>query len=98
MTRSSRANLARLLSPVTVAVVGANEKLGMSNNAVLPMVEAGPAVHLVNPNRDELYGQKALPSLPADATRRAGSRARDCHRPPRVDHQSVDAGWDIGPK
>ena len=65
MTLSSRANLARLLSPVTVAVVGANEKLGMSNNAVLPMVEAGRAVHLVNPNRDELYGQKALPSLSA---------------------------------
>jgi acyl-CoA synthetase (NDP forming) len=56
-------SLARLLSPSTLAVVGANEKLGMSNNAVLPMLEAGRAVHLVNPNRDELYGQKALPSL-----------------------------------
>jgi acyl-CoA synthetase (NDP forming) len=55
--------LARLLSPSTVAVVGANEKLGMSNNAVLPMLEAGRKVHLVNPNRDELYGQRALASL-----------------------------------
>jgi len=44
-----RTDLARLLSPRTVAVVGANEKLGMSNNAVLPMLEAGRAVHLVNP-------------------------------------------------
>jgi len=58
-------NLARLLSPATLAVVGANEKLGMSNNAVLPMLEAGRTVHLVNPNRDVLYGQPALPSLSA---------------------------------
>ena len=61
----SIANLARLLSPRTVAVVGANEKLGMSNNAVVPMLEAGRAVHLVNPNRDVLYGRPALPSLTA---------------------------------
>src|SRR6202011_5530807 len=56
-------NLARLLSPATLAVVGANEKLGMSNNAVLPMLEAGRTVHLVNPNRDVLYGQPAWASL-----------------------------------
>jgi acyl-CoA synthetase (NDP forming) len=59
------ANLRRLLSPSTLAVVGANEKLGMSNNAVLPTLQAGRAIHLINPNRDELYGQKALPSLTA---------------------------------
>lgn len=59
------ANLARLLSPQSVAVVGANEKLGMSNNAVVPMLEAGRAVHLVNPNREVLYGRAALPSLTA---------------------------------
>ncbi len=58
-----RTNLSRLLSPTTVAVVGANEKLGMSNNAVLPMLEAGRAVSLVNPNRQSLYGQRAFPSL-----------------------------------
>jgi acyl-CoA synthetase (NDP forming) len=58
-----RANLVRLLSPATMAVVGANEKLGMSNNAVLPMLEAGRTVHLVNPTRQELYGQPALASL-----------------------------------
>jgi acyl-CoA synthetase (NDP forming) len=57
--------LARLLSPASLAVVGANEKLGMSNNAVVPMLQAGRTVHLVNPNRDELYGQRALPSLSA---------------------------------
>lgn len=61
----TRANLARLLSPSTVAVVGANEKLGMSNNAVLPMLEAGRDVLLVNPNRDTLYGQAAYASLAA---------------------------------
>ena len=37
----------------------------MSNNAVLPMLEAGRKVHLINPNRDELYGERALPSLTA---------------------------------
>ena len=58
-------NLARLLWPQTFAVVGANEKLGMSNNAVVPMLEAGRTVHLVNPNRDVLYGRPALPSLSA---------------------------------
>jgi acetate---CoA ligase (ADP-forming) len=60
-----RTNLARLLSPRTIAVVGANEKLGMSNNAVIPMLEAGHQVVLVNPSRDMLYGQAALPSLSA---------------------------------
>jgi acetate---CoA ligase (ADP-forming) len=60
-----RVNLARLLSPKTIAVVGANEKLGMSNNSVLPMLEAGRAVALVNPSRETLYGQHAFPSLTA---------------------------------
>jgi acyl-CoA synthetase (NDP forming) len=55
--------LARLLNPTTIAVVGANESLGMSNNAVLPMLEAGLDVRMVNPRRDELYGQKAYDSL-----------------------------------
>ena len=57
--------LRRLLSPTSLAVVGANETLGMSNNAILPMLEAGRTVHLVNPKRHELYGQDALPSLAA---------------------------------
>jgi acyl-CoA synthetase (NDP forming) len=58
-----QANLVRLLHPATLAVVGANEQLGMSNNAVLPMLEAGWSVHLINPKRDQLYGQRALPTL-----------------------------------
>lgn len=56
-------NLTRLLAPATVAVVGASEKLGMSNNAVLPMLEAGIDVMLVNPNRDTVYDRRAAPSL-----------------------------------
>ncbi|MGE0305915.1 MAG: CoA-binding protein, partial [Acidimicrobiia bacterium] len=59
----NRLNLARLLAPKSVAVVGASEKLGMSNNAVLPMLDAGIAVRLVNPNRDSVYGLPASPSL-----------------------------------
>src|SRR5690606_25251460 len=51
------------LSPRTVAVVGANEQLGMSNNAVRPMLEAGRQVALVNPRRDTLYGQPVFPDL-----------------------------------
>lgn len=58
-----RSNLARLLSPTTLAVVGANEQLGMSNNAVLPMLEAGRDVALVNPRRDVLYGRPVFPDL-----------------------------------
>jgi len=57
--------LSRLLWPSSIAVVGASEKLGMSNNAVLPMLEAGIEVHLVNPNSDTVYGQKTFPSLSA---------------------------------
>jgi acyl-CoA synthetase (NDP forming) len=62
---TTRTNLARLLSPATLAVVGANEQLGMSNNAVLPMLAAGREVALVNPRRDVLYGQPVFPDLTA---------------------------------
>jgi acyl-CoA synthetase (NDP forming) len=58
-------NLARLLAGRSVAVVGASEKLGMSNNAVLPMLAAGREVHLVNPNRDTVYDLPTAPSLTA---------------------------------
>ena len=57
--------LARLLSPGSIAVVGASETLAMSNNAVRPMLEASRTVHLVNPNRDTVYGQPTFPSLTA---------------------------------
>ena len=74
-------NLARLLSPESVAVVGASEKLGMSNNAVLPMLEAGLEVALVNPNRDTVYERPTVPSLsalsrPVDAVLSLVSAAR----------------------
>jgi acetate---CoA ligase (ADP-forming) len=54
-----------MLSPASVAVVGASEKLGMSNNAVLPMLDAGLDVALVNPNRDHVYDRPTAPSLSA---------------------------------
>ncbi len=60
-----RSNLARLVNPISIAVVGASENLGMSNNAVLPMLEAGREVHLVNPNRDKVYDRPTVPSLSA---------------------------------
>jgi acyl-CoA synthetase (NDP forming) len=44
-------------------VVGASEQLGMSNNAVLPMLEAGTDVLMVNPNRDTVYDRPAHASL-----------------------------------
>jgi acyl-CoA synthetase (NDP forming) len=58
-------NLARMLSPRTVAVVGASESLGMSNNAVLPMLDAGIEPRLINPNRETVYGRPTVPSLAA---------------------------------
>ena len=60
-----RSNLARMLEPASIAVVGASEKLGMSNNAVLPMLDRGRSVHLVNPNRDSVYDRPTAPSLSA---------------------------------
>jgi acyl-CoA synthetase (NDP forming) len=57
--------LARLLTPASVAVVGASENLGMSNNAVLPMLDAGIDVELVNPNRDHVYGRPTTATLTA---------------------------------
>jgi acetate---CoA ligase (ADP-forming) len=60
-----RSNLARMLSPATVAVVGASENLGMSNNAVLPMLDAGIEPKLVNPNRPSVYDRPTFPSLSA---------------------------------
>jgi acyl-CoA synthetase (NDP forming) len=64
--------LSRMLAPETVAVVGASESLGMSNNAVRPMLDrlasgapAPAAIHLVNPNRDSVYGRATVPNLSA---------------------------------
>ena len=73
--------LSRLLWPTSIAVVGASEKLGMSNNAVLPMLEAGREVFLVNPNSETVYGQATYKSLtdigqPVDAVLGLVSAAR----------------------
>ncbi len=62
---SEHDRLARLLAPTSIAVVGANESLAMSNNAVLPMLERGRSVHMVNPKRETVYGQTTAPSLRA---------------------------------
>ena len=61
--RDLRRNLTRMLSPKTVAVVGANDQSPMSNNVVLPMLEAGHDVVLVNPRRDEAYGRPVVVDL-----------------------------------
>jgi acyl-CoA synthetase (NDP forming) len=60
-----RSNLARLFAPISIAVVGASESLAMSNNAVLPMLEGGREVHLVNPNRASVYERATVPNLSA---------------------------------
>ena len=60
-----RPALARLLSPRSIAVVGASEKLGMSNNAVLPMLDAGLEPRFINPNRESVYDRPTVPSLSA---------------------------------
>ena len=60
---ATRKNLARLLAPTTVAVVGANDQLGMSNNAVRPMLAAGREVILVNPRRDTVYERSVFTDL-----------------------------------
>jgi acyl-CoA synthetase (NDP forming) len=54
-----------LLRPRSVAIVGASEKVGPGLNAWLALQEVGFAgpVHLVNPSRDELLGQRAYKSL-----------------------------------
>ncbi|HVV29587.1 MAG TPA: acetate--CoA ligase family protein [Mycobacteriales bacterium] len=60
-----RKNLERLLAPKTIAVFGANTALGMSNNAILPMLEAGIDVRMVNPRRDTVYDRPAADDLTA---------------------------------
>ncbi len=56
-------SLRRLLEPASVAVVGASESLAMSNNAVLPMLEAGIDVRMVNPKREQVYGRACVATL-----------------------------------
>jgi acyl-CoA synthetase (NDP forming) len=57
--------LARLLSPASVAVVGASEKRVMPKVAVPPLLASGIEVHLVNPTADTAFGRPTVPTLSA---------------------------------
>jgi acyl-CoA synthetase (NDP forming) len=59
--------LQKLLDPRSVAIVGASDKIGPGFNAWNALQHVGfqGRIHLVNPNRPELLGQKAHPSLEA---------------------------------
>src|SRR5579859_498698 len=59
------AHLLRLLSPRSVAVVGASERRSMSNVALGHLVDADVELHLVHPTATEAYGRPAVPSLTA---------------------------------
>jgi acyl-CoA synthetase (NDP forming) len=63
------ANLARLLNPRSIAIVGASERRLMSNVAMANLeaaVAAGTVdLHLVNPGAGEAYGRPTSPSLTA---------------------------------
>lgn len=55
----------RLLNPRSIAIVGASDKIGPGFNAWQALKHVGyeGRVYLVNPNKPELLGQKAYPSL-----------------------------------
>jgi acetate---CoA ligase (ADP-forming) len=57
--------LARLLSPASVAVVGASEKRVMPKVAVPPLLASGIEVHLVNPTSDTAFGRPTVTTLSA---------------------------------
>ncbi|AMB47074.1 acetate--CoA ligase family protein [Methylobacterium sp. AMS5] len=61
-------NLARLLRPRSVAIVGASDKPGALGASVLANLTragyAGP-IHLINPRRAEIAGRACLPSVEA---------------------------------
>ncbi|HEV8110647.1 MAG TPA: acetate--CoA ligase family protein [Burkholderiales bacterium] len=55
----------KLLNPRSIAIVGASDKIGPGFNAWKALEHVGyqGRVYFVNPNRPELLGQKAYPSL-----------------------------------
>lgn len=61
-------DLSRLITPRSVAIVGASPTLGALGNSVMRNLErhgfAGD-VHLINPKRDEIDGRPCLPSIDA---------------------------------
>src|SRR5204862_1487378 len=58
-------SLEKLLNPRSIAIVGASDRIGPGYNAWKALEHVGyqGRVYLVNPNRPELLGQKAYPSL-----------------------------------
>jgi len=59
------ARLRRLLDPRTVAIVGASDAQPRTHSAIQAMAETGIELFLVNPNRPEVAGRRAWPSLEA---------------------------------
>jgi acyl-CoA synthetase (NDP forming) len=57
--------LARLFRPGSVAIVGANERNVRYNGILDYMRDSGVPLYLVNSQRDEVAGQKCVPSLAA---------------------------------
>ncbi|WP_395106271.1 acetate--CoA ligase family protein [Actinomadura sp. SCN-SB] len=58
-------SLSRLLSPKSVAVVGASERRVMSNVAVGHLLDAPVTLHLVHPTAERIYGRPAVRDLSA---------------------------------
>lgn len=58
-------SLQRLLYPRSVAIVGASDRIGPGFNAWKALEHVGfeGAVHLVNPNKAELFGRRTVPTL-----------------------------------
>lgn len=59
-------NLSRLLSPKSVAIVGASPTPGALGNSVLQNLDRhgySGAIHLINPKRDEIGGRPCLKSI-----------------------------------
>lgn len=58
-------SVSRLLNPRSVAIVGASDRVGPGLNAWLALQNVGfdGEVHLVNPNRPELFDRPTVPSL-----------------------------------
>lgn len=61
--RIAQERIARFIRPRSVAIVGASES--SPRHAVRALLASDRQVYLVNPNRDEVFGQKAYPSLEA---------------------------------
>ena len=59
------ANLARLLRPDSVAVVGASENQIRARSAVAALQASGVELYLVHPGKTTQFGQRTFPDLPA---------------------------------